>query len=82
MSGGGGIRTHGPLARATVFKTAPFDRSGTPPIPLSKPICGLLLLGRVTPSNTASNLWGVEDAESGVQQPVVERVLVDLRRDP
>jgi ABC1 family protein len=30
-SGGGGIRTHGALARPTVFKTAPFDRSGTPP---------------------------------------------------
>jgi hypothetical protein len=30
-SGGGGIRTHGTLARPTVFKTAPFDRSGTPP---------------------------------------------------
>ncbi len=30
-SGGGEIRTHGPLAGPTVFKTAPFDRSGTPP---------------------------------------------------
>ena len=30
-SGGGGIRTHGTLARPAVFKTAPFDRSGTPP---------------------------------------------------
>jgi NAD(P)-dependent dehydrogenase (short-subunit alcohol dehydrogenase family) len=30
-SGGGGIRTHEALARPTVFKTAPFDRSGTPP---------------------------------------------------
>jgi hypothetical protein len=29
--GGGGIRTHGALSDATVFKTAPFDRSGTPP---------------------------------------------------
>ena len=29
--GGGGIRTHEALARLTVFKTAPFDRSGTPP---------------------------------------------------
>src|SRR6187431_7182 len=29
--GGGGIRTHGPLARTTVFETAPFDLSGTPP---------------------------------------------------
>src|SRR5215210_7907784 len=30
-SGGGGIRTHGALPGATVFKTAPFGRSGTPP---------------------------------------------------
>jgi hypothetical protein len=30
-SGGGGIRTHEALARPTVFKTAPFGRSGTPP---------------------------------------------------
>ena len=29
--GGGGIRTHGTLARTTVFETAPFDHSGTPP---------------------------------------------------
>jgi hypothetical protein len=31
-SGGGGIRTHGTLARPTAFKAAPFDRSGTPPV--------------------------------------------------
>ena len=29
--GGAGIRTQEALARPTVFKTAPFDRSGTPP---------------------------------------------------
>ncbi len=29
--GGGGIRTHGTLASTTVFETAPFDHSGTPP---------------------------------------------------
>ena len=29
--GGGGIRTHGTLACTTVFETAPFDHSGTPP---------------------------------------------------
>ena len=29
--GEGGIRTHGPLARSTVFETAPFDHSGTSP---------------------------------------------------
>ena len=30
-SGGGGIRTHGRLTPTTVFKTAPFNHSGTPP---------------------------------------------------
>ena len=30
-SGGGGIRTHERLATPTVFETAPFNRSGTPP---------------------------------------------------
>ncbi len=30
--GGGGIRTHGTLTRTTVFETAPFDHSGTPPL--------------------------------------------------
>ncbi len=29
--GGGGIRTHGTASRTTVFETAPFDHSGTPP---------------------------------------------------
>ena len=31
FGGEGGIRTHGPLARSTVFETAPFDHSGTSP---------------------------------------------------
>jgi hypothetical protein len=31
VGGGSGIRTHGTLARTTVFETAPFDRSGIPP---------------------------------------------------
>src|SRR4051812_42567794 len=31
IGGGGGIRTHGPLARPAVFKTAALDRSATPP---------------------------------------------------
>jgi hypothetical protein len=30
--GGGGIRTHGPLARPTVFKTVALDHSATPPV--------------------------------------------------
>src|ERR1700719_3838477 len=32
--GGGGIRTPGTLAGPTVFKTARFDRSRTPPFPI------------------------------------------------
>ncbi len=32
VGGGGGIRTHGTLTRTTVFETAPFDHSGTPPL--------------------------------------------------
>ena len=42
--GGGGIRTHGTLSRPTVFKTAPFGRSGTPPraslVPRRRARCG------------------------------------------
>lgn len=34
-TGGGGIRTHGTHKRSTVFKTAPINRSGTPPNDLS-----------------------------------------------
>src|SRR5437763_4728808 len=30
-SGGGGIRTRGPVARTPVFKTGAFNRSATPP---------------------------------------------------
>ena len=35
--GGGGIRTHGTFDRTTVFKTAPINRSGTPPWLLQMP---------------------------------------------
>ena len=31
IGGESGIRTHGTLARTTVFETAPFDHSGTSP---------------------------------------------------
>ncbi len=31
LGGEGGIRTHGPRKRSTVFETAPFDHSGTSP---------------------------------------------------
>ena len=32
QSGRGGIRTHGDIAASTVFKTVPFDHSGTLPL--------------------------------------------------
>ena len=32
VGGEGGIRTHGTLARTTVFETVPIDRSGTSPL--------------------------------------------------
>ncbi len=41
--GGGGIRTHGTRERTTVFKTAPINRSGTPPSNLSDVILFYLL---------------------------------------
>ena len=39
VSGGGQIRTHG--RASTVFKTAPFDRSGTPPNGHPSPVNGV-----------------------------------------
>src|SRR5205823_3311335 len=48
-SGGAGIRTQGTLSRPTVFKTAPFDRSGTPPSPI-------LLRGGPQPSRNSNLL--------------------------
>ena len=41
--GGGGIRTHGTRERTTVFKTAPINRSGTPPDKLN---CNRINLNR------------------------------------
>ena len=32
VGGGGEIRTHETLSSLTVFKTVPFNRSGTPPM--------------------------------------------------
>src|SRR3954452_16703555 len=32
IGGEGGIRTHGPVARSTVFETVPFNHSGTSPV--------------------------------------------------
>ena len=37
IGGGGGIRTHGTRKGTTVFETAPFDHSGTPPRPAGGP---------------------------------------------
>lgn len=41
--GGGGIRTHGTREGTTVFKTAPINRSGTPPKDLLNTISLYLL---------------------------------------
>ncbi len=56
QSGGeGGIRTHGTLARTTVFETAPFDRSGTSPNgfgatdPAPQPLVGDLIATPTAP---------------------------------
>src|SRR5262245_25151835 len=38
--GEGGIRTHGTLARTTVFETVPIDHSGTSPRSLRPPLIG------------------------------------------
>ena len=73
QGGGGGIRTHETLSRLTVFKTAPFGRSGTPPFPLSKRIrgsCGI-----------RASRSGAEDVERVVGRVVVEEMLAHLRRD-
>ena len=45
-SGGGGIRTHGALSDSTVFKTAPFGRSGTPPRDDRSPVTTCYLVTR------------------------------------
>src|SRR3954468_13185717 len=53
--GEGGIRTHGPVARSTVFETAPFDRSGTSPVVSAFEIdggeSGIRTHGRVSPTH-------------------------------
>ena len=49
--GGGGIRTHG-THRPTVFKTAPLNRSGTPPRKHARSAAGMALLP-VSPARTA-----------------------------
>ena len=38
IGGEGGIRTHGTLARTPVFKTGPFNHSGTSPTAQNIPI--------------------------------------------
>ncbi len=50
--GEGGIRTHGPVARSTVFETAPFDRSGTSPF-LTRHRCLPLRTGNKRKRSTA-----------------------------
>ena len=56
--GEGGIRTHGTLARTTVFETAPFDRSGTSPQSPAKRRAGWLTGGGVLLQPTATAAVG------------------------
>src|SRR5260370_13577432 len=54
FGGEGGIRTHGPVARSTVFETAPFDRSGTSPVWIAAQVGaegGIRTHGRVSPTH-------------------------------
>ncbi len=55
--GEGGIRTLGPLARSTVFETAPFDHSGTSPF-------SYLDLHKTEPSTPSERQRGLRIRES------------------
>jgi hypothetical protein len=77
LSGGGGIRTLGRVSPSTVFKTAPFDRSGTPPCRSLKPILDLFCLELVGLGKAVDNARAVEGLERVVEQRAVEQVLVD-----
>ena len=45
--GGGGIRTHGTLARTQVFKTCAFNHSATPPTFQVYSYSGIINISRV-----------------------------------
>ena len=64
--GEGGIRTHGSLARSTVFETAPFDHSGTSPRVnrLSGPTGERGLYMSAARLGSAGHLQGVSDPRS------------------
>jgi hypothetical protein len=55
-----------------VFKTAPFDRSGTPPRCLFKPIHGFALLELVGLRNAPRNARAVERLERVVEEVLRE----------
>ena len=81
--GGGGIRTHGRLAPSTVFKTVPFDRSGTPPA--AQRTSGLCDDRRVRelPSGTVTFLFTDVQSSTDLTRRLGERyagVLADSRR--
>ena len=57
--GEGGIRTHGPLARSTVFETAPFDHSGTSP-----QNCSMRSHGKTSISATVPRASGIPAREA------------------
>ena len=56
FGGGGGIRTHGTFARTTVFETAPFDHSGTPP---EKPSLNYLIANCQNTNTPSTNCFGL-----------------------
>ena len=72
VGGEGGIRTHGPLARSTVFETAPFDHSGTSPNTL-------LLRSLFTDRLVVAILWEIMAEREGFE-PSVELPLHTLSR--
>ena len=79
--GGGGIRTPGAPEGTTVFETAPFDRSGTPPfaqnrrvstVPFHPP---MQVAYRRVPASSAADQQGIGDRCSGARDG-----LCDLRQ--
>ena len=79
--GEGGIRTHGPLARTTVFETAPFDHSGTSPLRLGfGPIHGPSRCRRLSGVRRGRGRTAVGMAEREGFEPSVEFPLHTLSR--
>ncbi len=81
-SGGGGIRTHGPVAGPTIFKTVPFDRSGTPPVEQRTPRRATIGGVRELPQGTVTFLFTDVESSTDLTRRLAERyagVLADSR---